>query len=98
MRLAGGGLRDTTRIAGSDPKLWKTILEQNREEVLRALRACADELHGMERAIANLKAAGLLEPAALRALPLDDLAAHIRPSGTYQVKARRLAGLLGEVA
>lgn len=48
----------------------------------------------VERAIANLKAAGLLEPAALRALPLDELAAHIRPSGTYQVKARRLAGLL----
>ncbi len=50
---AGGGLRDTTRIAGSDPKLWKTILEQNRDEVLRALRAYQDELHGMERALAN---------------------------------------------
>ena len=50
---AGGGLRDTTRIAGSDPKLWKTILEQNRDEVLRALRACQEELHGMERALAN---------------------------------------------
>ena len=51
--FAGGGLRDTTRIAGSDPKLWRTILEQNRDEVLRALRACQDELHGMERALAN---------------------------------------------
>jgi prephenate dehydrogenase len=50
---AGGGLRDTTRVAGSDPKLWKTILEQNRDEVLRALRACQEELHGMERALAN---------------------------------------------
>lgn len=51
--FSGGGLRDTTRIAGSDAKLWKTILEQNREEVLRALRAYGEELHGMERAIAN---------------------------------------------
>jgi len=50
---AGGGLRDTTRIAGSDPKLWKTILEQNRDEVLRALRDYQEELHGMERALAN---------------------------------------------
>jgi prephenate dehydrogenase len=50
---AGGGLRDTTRIAGSDSKLWKTILEQNRDEVLRALRAYQDELHGLERALAN---------------------------------------------
>lgn len=51
--FAGGGLRDTTRIAGSDPKLWKTILEQNRDEVLRALRAYQDELHHMERALDN---------------------------------------------
>ena len=50
---AGGGLRDTTRIAGSDPKLWKTILEQNRDEVLRALRGYQEELHGLERALAN---------------------------------------------
>ncbi|MBL9215730.1 MAG: prephenate dehydrogenase/arogenate dehydrogenase family protein [Opitutaceae bacterium] len=51
--FAGGGLRDTTRIAGSDPRLWKTILEQNRDEVLRALRGYQEELHGMERALAN---------------------------------------------
>lgn len=50
---AGPGLRDTSRLAGSDPKLWKTILEQNREEVLRALRAYQDELHGLERALSN---------------------------------------------
>jgi cyclohexadieny/prephenate dehydrogenase len=50
---AGGGLRDTTRIAGSDARLWKTILEQNRDEVLRAVRAYQEELHGLERALAN---------------------------------------------
>ena len=50
---AGGGLRDTTRIAGSDPKLWKTILDQNRDEVLRAVRGYQEELHGLERALAN---------------------------------------------
>jgi prephenate dehydrogenase len=50
---AGGGLRDTTRIAGSDARLWKTILEQNRDEVLRAVRAYQEELHNLERALAN---------------------------------------------
>ena len=50
---SGGGLRDTSRIAGSDGKLWKTILEQNRDEVLRAVRAYQEELHGMERALSN---------------------------------------------
>lgn len=50
---AGGGLRDTTRIAGSDPLLWRTILEQNRDEVLRALAGFEDELHAFKAALAN---------------------------------------------
>jgi cyclohexadieny/prephenate dehydrogenase len=50
---AGGGLRDTTRIAGSDPKLWRTVLEENRDEVLRALRAFQDDLQGLHAALAN---------------------------------------------
>ncbi|HXN36074.1 MAG TPA: prephenate dehydrogenase/arogenate dehydrogenase family protein [Opitutaceae bacterium] len=50
---AGGGLRDTTRIAASDPKLWKAILEENRDEVVRALRHFQDELQGLQAALAN---------------------------------------------
>jgi len=50
---AGGGLRDTTRIAGSDPRLWRTILEQNRDEVLRALRRFQDELQAFQSALSN---------------------------------------------
>jgi prephenate dehydrogenase len=51
--FAGGGLRDTTRIASSDPKLWRTILEENRDEVLRALRHFEDELHSFKAALSN---------------------------------------------
>ena len=50
---AGGGLRDTTRIAGSDPQLWKMILEQNREQVQQALRHFQDELQAFEAALAK---------------------------------------------
>ncbi len=50
---AGGGLRDTTRIAASDPGLWRSILDQNRDELLRALRQFQDELHGFQTALAN---------------------------------------------
>ena len=50
---AGGGLRDTTRIAASDPQLWRAILEQNRDEVLRALRKFQDELQAFHAALAN---------------------------------------------
>lgn len=51
--FAGGGLRDTTRIAASDPHIWRAILEQNRDEVLRALTGFEDELHGLRTALAN---------------------------------------------
>lgn len=51
--FAGGGLRDTTRIAASDPALWVEILKQNREEVLRALRRFQDELHHFQTALSN---------------------------------------------
>jgi prephenate dehydrogenase len=50
---AGGGLRDTTRIAASDPQLWRTILEQNRDEVLRALRHYQDDLQAFQAALSN---------------------------------------------
>jgi len=50
---AGAGLRDTTRIAASDPKLWRGILEENRDEVLRALRHFEDELHALKSALSN---------------------------------------------
>jgi prephenate dehydrogenase len=48
---AGGGLRDTTRVAGSDPRIWRPILEQNSEQVLRALRGYQDELKLLDAAI-----------------------------------------------
>ena len=50
---SGGGLRDTTRIASSDPKLWRTILEQNRDEVLDALRHYQTELTSLQRALTD---------------------------------------------
>ncbi len=51
--FAGGGLRDTTRIAGSDAQIWRSIFEQNRDEVLRALGQFEEELHRFRTALAN---------------------------------------------
>jgi len=48
----------------------------------------------VERAIANLKAAGVLAPEAMLALSEAELAALIRPAGYFNVKARRLRALL----
>ena len=35
--LAGAGLRDTTRIAASDPELWQEIISSNAQEILPLL-------------------------------------------------------------
>ncbi|HUA68367.1 MAG TPA: hypothetical protein VMA13_07440 [Candidatus Saccharimonadales bacterium] len=48
----------------------------------------------VERAIANLKAARVLEPKKLFALPEAKLAELIRPTGYFNVKARRLRSFL----
>ncbi|MDP2917407.1 MAG: endonuclease III domain-containing protein [Dehalococcoidia bacterium] len=44
----------------------------------------------VEKAIANLKAAGALSPPALRQLPASEIAELIHPSGYYNAKARKL--------
>lgn len=51
--FAGEGLRDTTRIAAGNPNLWKAIIEQNRDEILRAIRDFEGELQPFKSAIAN---------------------------------------------
>ena len=44
MELAGAGVRDTTRIAGSDPKLWREIITANGEALTPLLRALQSDL------------------------------------------------------
>jgi cyclohexadieny/prephenate dehydrogenase len=58
--LAGGGLRDTTRIAAGDPTLWKQILEQNREEILRAIDGFEGELQALKGALLDKKTPELI--------------------------------------
>ena len=53
LALAGNGLRDTTRIAGSDPQLWVQILAGNAEYIVPALHGLRADV---ERLIATLEA------------------------------------------
>jgi endonuclease-3 related protein len=48
----------------------------------------------VERALARLQEAGVLEPLALYELPESALADLLRPAGTFRVKARRLRAFL----
>lgn len=53
LNYAGGGLHDTTRIASGDSRLWKSIIEQNREEILQALTGFEQEMNRIRAAIYN---------------------------------------------
>lgn len=46
------------------------------------------------KTLAVLKAQGMLEPRRLAALPVEELARHLRPTGYYNLKARRLKSFL----
>lgn len=51
LSLAGSGFRDLTRIAGSDPKMWRDIFIANKRELLKQSHAFQQALHQFEDAI-----------------------------------------------
>ncbi len=51
LSLAGPGFRDFTRIAASDPTIWRDILIANREEVLKQSARMRHSLDALELAI-----------------------------------------------
>jgi prephenate dehydrogenase len=53
MSLAGPGFRDFTRIAASDPKMWRDILIANREELLAQSRIFQETLQSLEKLISS---------------------------------------------
>jgi prephenate dehydrogenase len=58
LALAGQGLRDTTRIAASDPAMWVQILKANAEPVAEILEDFAADLNEVIAALADVEAAG----------------------------------------
>ncbi len=53
LSLAGPGFRDFTRIAASDPKMWRDILIANKEELLEQSKIFQATLHSLEKLIAG---------------------------------------------
>lgn len=51
--FAGNGLRDTTRIAAGDPRLWKSIVRHNSEEICHALAGFTNTLENLRSALEN---------------------------------------------
>lgn len=59
LELAGSGFRDSTRIAASDPKVWRDILLANRAQVLAQSRALQTSLRAFDALIEHQQAATL---------------------------------------
>jgi cyclohexadieny/prephenate dehydrogenase len=51
MKFSAGGFRDFTRIAASDPVMWRDVFLLNKEAVLDTLGRFLEDLHGLARAI-----------------------------------------------
>jgi len=53
LALAGPGFRDFTRIAASEPKMWRDILLANRQELMQQSKIFHETLAAMEKMIEN---------------------------------------------
>ncbi len=51
VKYSAGGFRDFTRIAASDPQMWRDVFLENRESVLEVLGRYIEDLTALKRAI-----------------------------------------------
>ena len=51
IKYAGGGFHDFTRIAASDPTMWRDVFLNNKEAVLEMLGRFSEDLTALQRAI-----------------------------------------------
>ncbi len=58
LELSGPGLRDMSRLAGSDPTMWTDIVDQNAVEIGRALKDLGQELITLAQEIDQLSRPG----------------------------------------
>jgi endonuclease-3 related protein len=93
-RGVGQRLQEVYRrlMEGYGPQHWWPA-EEPFEVMVGAILTQSAAWGNVEKAIASLKEAGVLSPAALRRLPLAELAGLIRPCGYYNAKALKLKAL-----
>jgi prephenate dehydrogenase len=60
-KMAGGGFSSTTRLAKSSPAMWSPIIEQNKENILTALKEHIENLVEFQRAISEDDPSRLIE-------------------------------------
>lgn len=74
-RFAAGGFRDFTRIASSDPVMWRDIAIANREAVLATIDQFSGHLAALREAVDTQDAEGMLQTFSRAKAARDEFAA-----------------------
>jgi cyclohexadieny/prephenate dehydrogenase len=53
IKYSAGGFRDFTRIAASDPTMWRDVFLSNKDAVLEILQRFTEDLTALQRSIRN---------------------------------------------
>ena len=53
IKYSAAGFRDFTRLAGSDPIMWRDVYAKNKEAVLEMLGRFTEDLSTLQKAIRN---------------------------------------------
>ena len=61
IKYSAGGFRDFTRIAASDPTMWRDVFLLNKDAVLEMLGRFNEDLTALQRAIRHDDGAALFE-------------------------------------
>jgi prephenate dehydrogenase len=88
LELSGQGLRDMTRIAGSDSLLWSEILLENKEEVIDTLDSFISNALVLKNAISQLK------EEEIKSIFLKGNSGRAKVSGKHSAKPRNYLYLL----
>ncbi|MFQ5472485.1 MAG: endonuclease III domain-containing protein [Dehalococcoidia bacterium] len=97
MKDLGGAQNDTGRLVDVYERLLERFGPQGWwpgdgpfEIIVGAILTQAAAWTNVEKALVNLKSAGVLSPEGVGSMPEDELASLVRPSGYYNAKARKL--------
>jgi hypothetical protein len=90
IKYSAGGFRDFTRIAASDPTMWRDVFLNNRDAVLDMLQRFTEDLMGLQKAIRVGDGAALFDHFPTpRDPPLDHRAGPGRCAPRFRPRSRR---------
>ena len=91
-KYSAGGFRDFTRIAGSDPIMWRDIFLNNRDAVLEMLQRFTEDLTALQRAIRWGEGA-TLEAMFRRTREVRQAVVEAHQAGTFDPREPEKAGI-----